>query len=79
MLLWNLAKTLETGFLTPFAEGDVGVWQLSLRPSQGAWREGVPAASTADGAAPETLALGDLKIGQQVGLSGLSTPPVVLL
>ncbi|BDA47226.1 probable protein RRP5 homolog [Coccomyxa sp. Obi] len=47
-------------------EGQEGVWQLSLRPSQGAWREGVPAASTSDDAAPEKLNLGDLKIGQQV-------------
>jgi hypothetical protein len=48
------------------------VWKLSLRPSQGAWREGVPssaaAASGADTAeaVPESLTLSDLKIGQQV-------------
>ena len=50
------------------AEGaQEAVWQLSLRPSQGASRGGVASAAAADEAAPETISLGDLKIGQQVG------------
>lgn len=56
------------------------VWQLSLRPSQGAWREGVPSTSAAAGTinTPETLSIADLKIGQQVTDFLLQTSPHML-
>lgn len=61
-----LQRSFRVDFFPSCAEGQESVWQLSLRPSQGAWREGVLSASATDDAAPETLNLGDLKIGQQV-------------